>query len=100
VRQGNLLLEVLTKAIHLGTDTVEVERKDDCEVAFAMKGGFGISIASFKGPEAEAVREALSDQTRKKQRLVVDGKQYEYRVQVYDSFNEAAFRIRIKQARL
>lgn len=97
MRQSNILLEVVAKAIDLGTDMLEVERKDGCEVVFAMKGGFGISIAGFRGPEAQALREALFDQTRKKQRLVVDGKQYEYRVQVYDSFNEAAFRIRIKK---
>ncbi|MGI8783041.1 MAG: hypothetical protein ACR2L2_05245 [Acidobacteriota bacterium] len=96
MRQGNLLLEVLAKAIHLGAQMVEIEYKDGCERVFAMRNGLGVGIATFKGPEARALREVLSDQPRKKQRFVVDGKQYEYRVQVYDSFNEAAFRIRFK----
>lgn len=91
------LEEFLEKCVREGCDGIEMEYKDGYEELYAMEGdtGLGTRIPS-SSPEAAALREGLHRMARKKrQRMVVDGVEYQLRASMYDSFGETAYRVRI-----
>lgn len=64
----------------------------------SMKNGFGVGIARLKssGEEACDLREELCSIGRKGRRILVEGKTFQLKVASYDSFGEAAYRVKIK----
>jgi hypothetical protein len=99
---ADILERLAAEAVRVGGDALEVEYKDGCEWVFASKGPFGFGIASFPNSIAEAaeLREACYRlaQLKRAQRIELDGREYELRCAVYDSFGEDAFRLTLRPA--
>jgi hypothetical protein len=97
---AGILERLVAEAIRVGADALEVEYKDGCEWFFAAKGPLGFGIASFPNsiPDAAELREACYRlaQLKRAQRIEVDGREYELRCAVYDSFGEDAFRLSLR----
>jgi hypothetical protein len=85
-------------AIRLGADALEAEYTDGYEQVFAVKNGLGHGIARFVSstPEAALLRHELHSAARRRRRMTVDGRQYELRGRVYESFGEDAFRVELR----
>ncbi len=87
------------EAIRRGADLLDVEYKDGYEEVVAAKDGVGHGIARFRSssPEAVTLREELHRIAKRKQRVTVDGSQYELRGSIYESFGEDAFRVQLRR---
>jgi hypothetical protein len=98
---ADILERLAAEAIRLDADALEIEYKDGCEWAFAKKGLLGFGIASFpsSSPDAAEIREECYRlaSLKRAQRIQVDGREYELRCVVHDSFGEDAFRLSIRQ---
>jgi len=95
----SIVEEIAAKAIRSGADAVEVERKDGYEEIFPVRSPVGTSIGfALKSStmEAKSLRADLYDLAKKSKRIAVDGREYELRCRLYDSFGEHAFRLRWK----
>ncbi len=94
---GDVLADIVARAIGLGADAVEVEYKDRHEEITAMKGnvGFGIGDLPSESAEAAALRDELWKMRRKVTTIRVSGVEYKLKVSVFDSFGETAFRLEI-----
>lgn len=97
---ADILERLAVEAIRVGADGLEVEYKDHCEWVFAEKGPLGFGIASFpsSSPDAAELREECYRLARLKRapRITFDGREYELRCTVYDSFGEDAFRLALR----
>jgi len=98
-RKKITLEQLAGQAIRLGADHLEIEYKDGCEEACAMKSGFGWGIASIRSssPEAKSLRNELYALAKKKQRVKVDDHTYQLRARIFDSFGEDAFRVELRR---
>jgi hypothetical protein len=95
----SVLEDIASKTIRSGGDAVEVEYKDGYEEIFPVSGPIGTSIGfrvKSSSKEAESLRADLYKIAKKKRRITVDGREYELRCRVYDSFGEDAFRLQWK----
>jgi hypothetical protein len=95
----SILEEIASKAIRSGADAVLVEYKDGYEEIFPISGPVGTSIGfalKSSNKEAKSLRADLYGMTKKSKRITVDGRDYELRCKLYDSFGEHAFRLRWK----
>jgi hypothetical protein len=91
--RGNVLESLLKEAIRLGAGSIQVEYKDQREEVFAMNGGVGVGIATFRAssPEAAALREALYDLSEHEDSVWVGDVQYKLRCRVFEAFGEDSF---------
>jgi hypothetical protein len=95
----SILEEIASKTIRSGGDAVEVEYKDDYEEIFPVSGPIGTSVGfrlKSSSKEAKSLRADLYNIAKKRRRITVDGREYELRCRVYDSFGEDAFRLQWK----
>lgn len=94
------LEQIVSQAIRAGGEALEVEYKDGYEEVCVVKGmtGLGFRLKS-SSREARSLREALYKIAKKKQRISVDGCEYELRCRVYNSFGEDAFRVELRPVR-
>lgn len=94
-----LVEELVSEAIRLGAQALEVEYKDGYEEVWAVKGGIGHGIAKLgsSSPQAVALRDELYDIAERKRRVTVGGCEYELRGRVYESFGEDAFRLELRR---
>jgi hypothetical protein len=95
----SILEKIASKIIRSGGNAVEVEYKDGYEEIFPMSGPVGASIGfrlRSSSKEAKSLRADLYNIAKKSKRITVDGREYELRCQVHDSFGEDAFRLRWK----
>ena len=93
----SVLEEIAAKAIRSGADAVEVEYKDGYEEIFPVSGPVGTSLGfalKSSSKEAKSLRADLYGMAKKSKRITVDGREYELRCRLYDSFGEHAFRLR------
>jgi len=97
---GGILERVTTEAIRLGTDTLEVEYKDGYEWVFVVSGSLGVGIAQFRSSSRNGarLRQECHQLARhhRWQGISVDGRGYQVRCTVYDSFGEDAFRVSLR----
>jgi hypothetical protein len=95
----NILEEIATKAIGSGADAVEVEYKDGYEEIFPVSGPIGTTVGfrlKSSSKEAKSLRANLYNIAKRRRRISVDGREYELRCRLYDSFGEHAFRLQWK----
>ena len=94
------LAELVSKAIGLGAEGLEIEYKDHHEEVTAMKGSMGIGIVALRSDSKEAIalRDELWKHRRKMKKLEVAGVNYKLKVSTFDSFGETAFRVEIRRA--
>ena len=94
-----VLLEFVAGAIEDGADQLEVEYKDGHEEVYAFRGnvGHGMARLASGSPEAEQLREELWGLRRKRKRVHVGGAEHLLQVEIFDSFGEQAFRVRISK---
>jgi hypothetical protein len=91
------LHRLVKEAIRLGANALEVEHRDGHEEVVAMKGAIGAQIARLpNGAEAARLRSELDSLVRRKQRLNVDGVEWELRDDTYENFGELVFRVRFR----
>ena len=95
----SIVERLAAEAIRRGADLLDVEYKDGYEEVVAAKGGVGHSIARFRSssPEAVTLRAELHRIAERKQRIAVDGSQYELRGSVHESLGEDAFRVQLRR---
>lgn len=96
-RSGNSIAELITKAIELGGDGLEIEYRNGYGEITAMKGNFGFGIGEIKSssPEGVALRDELWSLRNRTKRVEVRGAVYKARVSAFESFGETAYRIKI-----
>jgi hypothetical protein len=95
------LLEDLSRhSLACGSQTIEVEHKDDGEWVFIRKGGEAIRVAKFarRSSEAKELRENLDAALKKPVKTAIGGQVWLLNVAVFDSSGEAAFRVSIDPA--
>jgi len=96
----DILVALISKAIGLGADGIEVEYKDRHEEVAAVKGRLGVGIASLRSDSKEAIR--LRDELRrlrkKTKKVEIEGVGYQLKVSAFDSFGEMAFHVEIRSA--
>jgi hypothetical protein len=97
------LERLAAEAIRLGADALEVEYKDRHEWVFAASGPLGFGIASFPSASRDATRlreecYGLAQQKRPRH-ISVEGRDYELRCAIFDSFGEDAFRLTLRPVR-
>lgn len=99
-RPSTLLEGLCEHALSLGAQSVEVEYKDGREWVFAMKDGTGVSIANYESDsfDAKELRRNLYAATKRPRRTVVGGTVYLLKVEIYDSFGEDAFAVKMNPA--
>ena len=97
-----ILEETAAKAIRSGADAVEVEYKDGYEEIYPVGGPVGTSIGfalKSSTKEAKTLRADLYGLSKKRKHITVDGREYELRCELYESFGEHAFRLRWKSVK-
>ena len=96
---AGILGRLIADALQHGADTLEIEYKDGREDVCAIKGGIGFGIASIESSsdDASAMREQLYAIGKKGKIISVRGESYHLAVIMYDSFGEAAFRVKIER---
>jgi len=97
--KGSILFELILKAVGIGASEMEVEYEDGSEEVCAFKDRMGIEIARLKSGSEEAVslRNELYRIGKKKLRVNLSGADYELKVNVFESFGENAFRVKIRR---
>src|SRR5574337_324214 len=95
-----LLEDLCEHALSCGAQSIEVEYKDGREQVFALEGGIALNTANFasRSPDARELRENLYAARKKPVRTAIGGEVWILKVDVYDSFGEDAFRVRIDPA--
>jgi hypothetical protein len=96
-RHESVVERLAAEAIRLGADSLDVEYKDGYEEVFVVRGSVGQGIARLQSssPQAVTLREELHRIAKRKRRIAVGGSRYELRGNVYESFGEDAFRVRL-----
>ncbi len=84
-------------ALSLGSQSINVEYKDNREWVFVNKDGIGIGVANYASSSSDGkeLRANLYAAAKKPVRTVLDGKVYILKVRVFDSFGEDAFAVGI-----
>ncbi len=87
-------------ALSIGSDSIEVVHKDDCERVYGRKEETSVSFASFKSSSADGkeLRDNLHRAHKKPLRTVLDGKVYILKIRITDSFGDDAFEVKIDPA--
>jgi hypothetical protein len=90
---------LITEAVGLGADTIQVEYRDGYEEICVLKGGVGFEIARWpsSGRPAILLRKELHNLRRKRAKATVSGAEYEVRTRTYDHFGEQAFEVRLRR---
>lgn len=94
----DVLGELVAKAVAYGADRLEIEYKDGNEQVCAMKGSFGVGIASFPSlsDEARCLLEHLHAIRRKGRRITTDAGDFLLKASTYDSFGETVYRVQMR----
>jgi len=97
--QSDLLGGLLSRAIEIGADELEIECKDGLEEVYALKDNTGLRIAAFEANSkpASSLLEQLYAIGKNGKRIQISGAVYRVRVTTYDSFGEDAFRVGISR---
>ncbi len=95
-----ILAALISKALGLGADRLEVTYKDRHEEVIAIKGSMGVGIAALRSDSKEAValRDELWKHHKKMKKIEIGGVHYKLKVSVFDSFGETAFQVEIQMA--
>ena len=95
-----LLEDLCEHALSCGAQGIEVEYKDHREWVFVQVGPTAFGVANFgrSSREAKELRENLYAARKKPVRTAIGGRVWILKVEVYDSFGEDAFRVRLDPA--
>jgi hypothetical protein len=97
--KSSVLLRLVSKAIESGADGLEIEYKDGYEEVYVFKGSIGYGITRLKSTskEAASLRKELYGIGKKKKRITVFDADYELKVNIFESFGDDAFRVKIRR---
>jgi LexA DNA binding domain len=95
-----LLEDLCEHALSCGADSLEVEYEEGREWVFARKGDLSFSTANYgsSSRNGKELRENLYAAQKRPVRTAIGGQVWILKVEVYDSFGEDAFRVRINPA--
>lgn len=99
------LVRVLEGAVQAGADSVGMEYEDRDLIVFYNFGNTGLGAARIPRELQQAViqelveRAGLSRKSRGTMQVRLLGKDYEVKVEEYDSFGESAFNLKLKEAK-
>lgn len=98
-KRASIVHELITDAVGLGADTIQVEYRDGNEEVSVLKGGVGVEIARFPsmGKRSVALRKELDQLRKKKTTVTVNGAEYEIRARAYELFAEQAYEVRLRR---
>jgi hypothetical protein len=98
-KHASIVHGLITEAVSLGADTIQVEYRDGYEEISVLKGGVGFEIARWRssGRRAVSLRKELHDLRKKRAQATVSGAEYEIRTRTYDHFGEEAFELRLRR---
>ena len=96
----DILVTLLSRAIEIGADELEVQYQDRQDWVCALKGGSGLSIASFpsNSPESVALRRQLMAIGKRGKTIETCEGACRVTVSTYEDFGEPAFRARLRKA--
>jgi len=96
----DILATLISKAMGLGADGLEVEYKHPHEEVTAIKGSMGVGIAALRSDSKEAIalRDELWRHRKKMKKIEIGGVNYKLKVSVFESLGETAFRVEIRRA--
>jgi hypothetical protein len=99
-KPATLLEGLCGHALALGSESIEVECKDDRQWVFAFREGTRIRIANYadSSTDGKELRGNLDAAAKRAVRTVIGGRVYILRVRISDSFGQAAFEVRIDRA--
>jgi repressor LexA len=99
-KPATLLERLCDHALSLDADSITVEYKDRRDWVSAIKGGTGLSIASYasSGADSKELLRNLYAAAKKPVRTVLRGRRSILKVRVFDDFGEDAFAVTIKPA--
>lgn len=94
----DFLAGILSRAIELRGDEIEIEYNDGYEEIFAIHNCFGTGIGRIESDseEARSLRQLLH-KVEGKTKIRVGADDYQIRVDIHDSFGEDAFRVSFKR---
>lgn len=97
-KRARIVDQLVTEAVGLGADTIQVEYRDGYEEICVLKGGVGFEIARWpsSGRPAVALRQELHELRNRRTTVIIRGAAYEIRARAYDSFGEQAFEVRLR----
>jgi hypothetical protein len=95
-----LLENLCEHALSCGAESIEVKYDEHREWVFARKGDIAFGTANFASSSrnAKELRQNLYAARKKPVRTAISGQVWILKVDVYDSFGEDAFRVRIEPA--
>jgi hypothetical protein len=96
----SLLEGLCGHALSLGAQSLQVEYKDHRQWVFVNKNGLGFGVANYPSTSSDGkeLRANLYAAAKKPVRTVIDGKVYNLKVRIFDSFGEDAFDVSIDPA--
>jgi hypothetical protein len=99
-RNPDVLAEVVARVLATGATEFEVEYRDGEEHVVAFSGAVGVGIMAFRAgsDEAQELRSQLYALKKKRRKIIHAGMEYGLRVNIFDSFGEAAFRVTITRS--
>ena len=95
-----LLEDLCVHALSCGADSLEVKYENGRQWVFASKGDTSFSTANYRSSSrnAKQLRENLYAARKKPVRTAIGGQVWILKVEVHQSFDEDAFRVRIDPA--
>ena len=93
----DILTDIVGQVLSAGATKFEVEYKEGQEHICVMHGkvGFGIATLQSSSSEAQELRANLYGLDKKPRTIGIDGIDYLLRAEIFDSFGEDGFRVRI-----
>ena len=96
----SVLERLAAQAIAGGAKTLRIEYDEGYEEVSACQGDVGVSIGCripSSSEDAKSLRAELYAMGKHPRRIDVGGRTYELRCQLYDSFGEDAFEVKIRR---
>jgi hypothetical protein len=91
-----MLEDLLTKAVEMGADRIEIEHKGESRLVTAFGGSVGVGIARLDPAQWAVVFEEMKEM-KKRRKAVLGGHPCRLAFSSYESFGESVFVIRIDQ---
>ena len=96
----DILATLVSKAIEIGADKLEVEYKDRHEEVTAIKGSMGVGISNLRSDSKEAITllDELWKHRKKMKKIEIGGVHFKLKISTFENFGETAFRVVIRRA--
>ena len=91
-----MLDDLITKAVEIGADRIEIEHKDGAELITAFREQVGVGLSTVASAQQDALFQEMRD-LKKKRMLNLGGSLYRLTCSKYQSFEEWVYLIEIQK---